>query len=109
MMLVAHDMLVHAPLALAIMLAGWLFGRRLGVASAPAIWLGWFAGAIACIMREITQHEYRWIARFGHWERVNMPALEGLKFWDWNSHSLIETMGALGLSALVALAIARRT
>lgn len=108
-MLVAQDMLVHVPIALVVMLASWLLGRRLGVASAPAIWLGWFASTAACIMREVTQHEYRWIASFGNWKRENMPALEGLKVWDWNAHSLIETAGALGISALVALAISKWT
>lgn len=102
-------MLVHLPIALLVMLTGWLLGRRLGVASAPAIWLGWFAGAAVCIMREITQHEYRWIETTGQGLRARMPALEGLKFWEWNSHSLLETAGALGLSALLALAMARWT
>jgi hypothetical protein len=108
-MLVAQDMLVHFPIALVVMLAGWLLGRRLGVATAPAIWLGWFAGACSCTMREVTQHEYRWIEAVGQGRRANMPPLEGLKFWDWNGHSQVETLGALGLSALVALAIARWT
>lgn len=89
------------------MLASWALGRTLGVASAPAVWLGWFAAACACLIREITQYEYRWIASAGEGRRANMPALEGLKFWEWNAHSLIETVGALGLSALDALAIAR--
>lgn len=106
-MAVAHDMLVHVPIALIVMAASWVLGRRLGVASAPAIWTGWFAGAAACVMREVTQAEYRWIEAVGQGKRANMPALEGLKFWEWNAHSLIETLGALGLSALVALAVAR--
>lgn len=106
-MLVAQDMIVHFPIALVVMLASWLFGRALGVSSAPAVWLGWFAAAAVCIMREITQQEYRWIEAFGKGKRANMPTLEGLKFWEWNSHSQMETAGALCLSALVALAIAK--
>jgi hypothetical protein len=108
-MVVAQNMLVHFPIALTVTLACWLLGRGLGVASAQAIWLGWFAGAVVWIMREVTQHEYRWIATTGKGLRAHMPALEGLKFWNWNAHSLLETLGALGLSALVALAIARWT
>ncbi len=106
---VAQEMLTHFPIALGVMLASWLLGRALGVASVPAMWLGWFAGACACFMREVTQHEYRWIDAFGGGRRANMPPLEGLKIWEWNSHSLIETAGALGLAALVALAIGRWT
>jgi len=104
---VALDMLPHFPIALLVMIASWHFGRWLGAANMPAIWGGWFAGACACIMREVTQQEYRWIERVGQGRRAHMPALEGLKFWDWNAHSLLETLGALGLSALVALAIAK--
>lgn len=107
MMAVAQDMLVHFPIALVVMIASWLLGRQLGVANAPAIWLGWFGGAAVCVMREVTQHEYRWIEAVGQGERANMPALEGLRFWEWNSHSQIETLSALGLSAIVAIAIAR--
>ena len=102
-------MVVHLPIVLGVMLAIWLLGRALRVASAPAIWLGWAAGACACVIREVTQHEYRWIETVGEGRRANMPALEGLKIWDWNNHSLIETLGALTLSALVAIAIARWT
>jgi hypothetical protein len=102
------DLLVHLPIALVVMIASWLLGHRLGVANAPAIWMGWFAGAAVCIMREITQQEYRWIAAFGQGQRANMSMLEGLKFWDWNAHSLAETLGAVGLSALVALVMSRR-
>ena len=89
------------------MLAGWALGRALRVRNRAAIWLGWYASAVACFAREVTQHEYRWIETFGHYRRANMPALEGLKFWDWNIHSQLETLGALGISALVALAISR--
>lgn len=106
-MAVAQDMLVHFPIALLVMIASWLLGRSLGVANRPAIGTGWFAGACVCIMREVTQHEYRWIEAVGQGRRANMPALEGLKFWDWNMHSQLETLAALGLSALVALAIAK--
>lgn len=106
---VAFEMLTHVPIALAVMIAGWLFGRALGVAHGAALWGGWFAAACACLMREITQHEYRWIALHGDGRRANMPALEGLKFWEWNLHSQLETAGALGLSALLAWALARWT
>lgn len=107
MTVVAQDMLIHFPIALLVMIASWLFGRWLGAENMPAIWVGWFAGACACIMREVTQQEYRWIEQVGQGRRAQMPSLEGLKFWDWNAHSLLETLGALVLSALVALAIAK--
>lgn len=109
MMPVAHDMLVHLPIALVVMMASWLLGRSFHVASAAAIWLGWFAGACVCVMREVTQQEYRWIEAAGKGRRANMSVLEGLRFWEWNTHSQIETLGALMLSALVAWAIARQT
>ncbi len=108
MMHTAQELFVHLPIALGVMLAGWALGLAMRIATAPAIWLGWFAAACTCVMREITQQEYRWIEAYGHGHRAEMPLLEGLRVWDWNAHSQIETLGALAGSALVALAIARR-
>ena len=107
MMHMAQELFVHVPIALGIMLLGWALGRAMRVPTAPAIWLGWFAAACTCVMREITQQEYRWIEAYGHGRRAEMPVLEGLNIWDWNAHSRIETLGALVVSALVAAAISR--
>ncbi|PZU60910.1 MAG: hypothetical protein DI547_00190 [Sphingobium sp.] len=100
-------MFAHVPLALIIQCLGWALGRRLGVPHRASLWLGCFAAGIACIVREITQHEYRWIEAFGHGRRANMPALEGLAFWDWNRHSIEETIVAIAASVLFALLVDR--
>lgn len=100
-------MFAHVPIALVVMFLGWAFGRALGARRRAAIWLGWFAAASTCVMREITQQEYRWIEAHGHGRRANMPVLEGLKFWEWNAHSQWETLMALAISALVAFVIAK--
>jgi hypothetical protein len=97
-------MFAHVPVAVAIQLMCWAIGRFLNVSTRPSLWLGAFAGSMACIFREITQHEYRWIEAYGHGLRANMPVLEGLKFWDWNRHSIEETIGAIVAVVLVALA-----
>jgi hypothetical protein len=100
-------MFAHVPLAIAIQLLCWALGRFLRMPSGPALWMGCFAASAACIVREITQHEYRWIEAFGHGLRANMPVLEGLKFWDWNRHSIEETIVAVGAAVLVAIAGSR--
>lgn len=102
-------MLVHIPIALGVQLACWLLGRSLGAPTRASVWIGCFAGSAVCVMREITQHEYRWIEASGHGLRANMPGYEGLKFWDWNAHSLQETVMAIGASAVVAAVVSRRS
>lgn len=94
--------LVHVPIAVGVQLASWGIGRALGVPTRAGLWLGAFAGGAVCVMREITQHEYRWIEAFGHGRRANMAGYEGLKVWDWNRHSIEET--ALAIAAVVAVA-----
>lgn len=96
-------MFAHVPVAIAIQFLCWALGHRLRIPTPPALWMGCFAASIACIIREITQHEYRWIEAYGHGLRANMPVLEGLKFWDWNRHSIEETIVAVGAAVLVAL------
>jgi hypothetical protein len=77
------------------------------VTGACPVWLGWFAGSAACVMREITQREYQWIEAFGGGRRRNMAWYEGMKFWEWNRHSIEETVIALAAAALVAIVVAR--
>jgi hypothetical protein len=100
-------MFAHVPIAIGLMVLGWGLGNRLGAPRLAALWLGWFAGACACVMREITQHEYRWIEAYGGGRRAAMPVLEGLNIWDWNAHSLLETIVALGVSAVLAVFLTR--
>jgi len=100
-------MFAHVPIAIGLLLFGWLIGTRLGAPRLASLWLGWFAGACACVMREITQHEYRWIEAYGGGKRAAMPPLEGLKVWDWNAHSQSETIVALVASALLAMLLLR--
>jgi hypothetical protein len=102
-------MFAHVPIALGVQFIVWLMGRLLGAPSRAGIWIGGFAGTAVCVMREITQQEYRWIETFGHGLRANMPGYKGLKIWDWNSHSLSETFIPVAASVAVALAVTYRT
>jgi hypothetical protein len=101
-------MLAHVPVALFIQLACWAIGYGLGAPTRASIWIGCFAAAAVCIMREVTQREYQWIQQFGHDRRVNMPGYVGLKIWEWNSHSISETALAILASLLVATMISWR-
>ena len=102
-------MLNHLPVSIGIQLACWALGRRLGGSTKVSIWLGCFAGAAVCIMREITQREYQWIEQFGGGRRANMPGYAGLEVWEWNSHSLSETAVAILGSVVVAIVMSRRS
>lgn len=98
-------MLDHIPIALVIQLASMGIGRWLKVSPASSAWLGAFAGTAVCIAREVTQHEYRWIEEFGDGLRANMPWYEGFCFWDWNGHSIEETVVAGVASTLLATVV----
>lgn len=100
-------MLAHIPVALGIQLACWAIGRALGTTTRQSLWLGCFAGGAVCIMREITQREYQWIEQFGGGLRRNMPWDAGLRFWEWNSHSIGETVVAIASSVAVAAVASR--
>jgi hypothetical protein len=102
-------MLAHIPVALGIQLVCWAIGRALGAPAKASIWIGCFAAAAVCIMREITQREYQWIEQFGGGHRANMPGYAGLEVWEWNSHSISETVVAILVSLLVAVVVTRRT
>lgn len=102
------DALIHVPIAIGVQLASWGIGRAMRVPTRAGLWLGAFAGSAVCVMREITQHEYRWIEAFGDGRRANMSGYEGLKFWDWNRHSIEETVLAVAAVAAVALVAGRR-
>ena len=99
-------MLAHVPLALAVQLFSYILGRAIGADEVSTIWLGCFAACAVCVEREITQHEYRWIERFGHGKRANMPFFAGLQFWQWNRHSKVETLVACAVSLATAWVIA---
>ncbi len=83
-----------------------MLGYRLR-ADKGAIWIGCFAAAAVCIMREITQEEYRWIEQFGHGLRANMPGYAGLQVWQWNAHSISVTVIAIAASLILAMAVSR--
>lgn len=102
---VIMSMIAHIPVAIGIQLVCWAIGHSLGAPTKASIWIGWFAGSAVCIMREITQREYQWIEAFGNGLRQNMPPFEGLKFWEWNQHSIIETLAAIAAAALVAIVV----
>lgn len=101
-------MFAHVPIAIGIQLICWAIGRFLGAPARASIWMGCFAGSAVCIMREITQREYQWIEQFGHGRRANMPGYAGLEVWQWNSHSLSETVVAVAACVAVAVIVTSR-
>lgn len=101
-------MFAHVPVSLGIQLVCWAIGRGLGAPTRASVWMGCFAGAAVCIMREITQREYQWIEQFGGGLRANMPGYAGLEVWQWNSHSLSETVVAITASVVVAAIVTWR-
>lgn len=92
----------HIPVSIGVQLACWGIGTRLRAPARASVWIGCFAGAAVCIMREITQREYQWIQLFGGGHRANMPGYAGLEVWQWNSHSISETVLAIAASLLLA-------
>ena len=101
------DMFAHVPVALGIQLICWAIGYGLGASNKAAIWIGCFAAAAVCVMREITQREYQWIERFGGGLRANMPGYAGLEVWEWNAHSISETIAAILAALVVAVLVSR--
>ena len=100
-------MFAHVPVALGIQLSCWAIGRVLKVSNKGSIWIGCFAGAAVCVMREITQREYQWIEKYGGGLRANMPGYAGLEVWQWNAHSLSETIVAIAASLILAMVVTR--
>jgi hypothetical protein len=101
-------MFAHVPVALGIQLICWAIGYALAMPSKGSIWIGCFAAAAVCIMREITQREYQWIEQFGGGHRANMPGYAGLEVWQWNAHSISETVVAIAASLILAIIVSRR-
>jgi hypothetical protein len=101
-------MFAHVPIAIGVQLACWAIGRCFGVPAKAGLWIGCFAGSAVCVMREITQREYQWIEAYGHGLRANMPGYAGLMVWEWNRHSIEETVVAIAASVIVAAAVSRR-
>ena len=53
----------------------------------------WLGGALACtwwLAREHTQAEYRWIERFGHGKRANLPWWGGFDPRIWDAASVLD-------------------
>src|SRR5262245_50727664 len=101
-------MFAHVPVAIGIQLLCWAIGHWLGAPRHASIWIGCFAGTGVCVMREITQREYQWIEAYGHGLRRNMPGYAGLEVWEWNAHSIAETVTAIAAALLVAALVSRR-
>jgi uncharacterized membrane protein len=99
----------HVPWALGLQFFGWAIARTWGGERLVGIWLGAFAGAVMAVTREVTQAEYRWIEAYGHGLRRNMPDLAGFYVWEWNAHSIAETMAALLAVTAVAAIVTERS
>jgi hypothetical protein len=100
-------MFAHIPVALGIQLVCWVIGYYLGASNKASIWIGCFAASAVCIMREITQREYQWIQAFGGGHRANMPGYAGLEVWQWNAHSISETIAAILVALIMAVLVSR--
>lgn len=100
-------MFAHVPIAIAVQCITWWIAARLGARARPSIWAGWFAGSAVCVMREITQREYQWIEAFGQGRRINMPWYAGMKVWEWNSHSIEETIAAIVAATFLAMLVSK--
>lgn len=108
MMIVDIATYAHVPWALGIQALGWALSRTLGTTHRAGAWLGAFAAIVMAVTREITQAEYRWIEAFGHGLRRNMPDLAGFYVWEWNAHSVAETVAAVAAVTLVASVVSLR-
>ena len=108
MILVDIATYAHVPWALAIQGAGWMLARLLGAHDRVGAWLGAFAATVMAVTREVTQAEYRWIEAYGHGLRRNMPDLAGFSIWQWNAHSIAETVAAVAAVGAVAMLVSRR-
>jgi hypothetical protein len=95
-------MLVHIPIAIAVQLICWAIGHAFAAPRRASLWIGCFAGSAVCIMREVTQREYQWIEAYGGGLRANMPPLAGWEVWQWNRHSIDETVMAIAASVALA-------
>lgn len=102
-------MFAHVPIAIGIQLVCWAIGRAFAAPAKASAWIGCFAASAVCIMREITQREYQWIEAYGHGLRANMPGYAGLEVWEWNYHSISETLVAMAVAFAIAIAISIRT
>lgn len=95
-------MIAHLLIALALQISVWRLLRS------------WWAGALVAsawaISREITQAEYRWIERYGHGLRANMPWWGGFdpKVWT-TADQFLDWMAPTVLVMAVALWMTRRT
>lgn len=89
-------MIIHTIIALA---------AQLAIALATGDWwLGAAWGAALFVGREIAQAEYRWIERFGHGRRANLPLLGGFDRRVWNAKSLLDWIApAVAVVALAAI------
>lgn len=96
-------MLNHVPVAIAVQMACWAIGHMLAAPRRASLWIGCFAASAVCVMREVTQREYQWIEAYGHGLRANMPVLAGWEVWQWNRHSIEETLAATAASVAFAL------
>lgn len=100
-----HDYgaLAHIPWAVGLQLIGIGLLRLAGRITPAHVWICGLGGLAPMIAREITQAEYRYIEAHGG-RRALMPDLAGFRVWDWNRHSIEETLYAAAAVATVAIA-----
>ena len=99
--MISHIFIILAAMAVGV-LELWL--------GLPVAWVIWTLAAWAMIYREVTQEEYRDIEHKRGGLRSGMGwAGEGLEVWDWNKHSILQSITALTVGAIAAYLLDRFT
>lgn len=71
----------------------------------PVSFLAASAGLLFCFTREETQREYQIIETLNPPLRSGLNEWDAFKFWQWNKHSIVETVLAVAAGYAAALAI----
>lgn len=91
----------HIPWTLGILAAA-LALHLLGV---PPSFIGATGGLLFCLTREETQREYQIIETLNPPVRAGLNMWDAFKVWNWNAHSIAETVIAVGVAYAAALAV----
>lgn len=89
----------HIPWAIGITIAGVI----LALVGVPASFIGATGALLFCFTREETQREYQIIETLDPPLRSGLPKWAAFKFWQWNEHSKVESLLAIGAAYVFAL------
>jgi hypothetical protein len=91
----------HVPYTLAIL--GIALGG--GLLHVPASYVGATGGLLFCLTREETQREYQIIEKLNPPLRAGLHMLDAFKVWNWNRHSINETVIAVAAAYAAATVV----